>query len=112
MKTDEILEEIATAAPGEIPVIVGELERLKAVAYARLTAPQPVKTEAPDTDRLVDFAEAGQILGIPEDRARDLGRAGDLAVIRIGKYRRVRLSAVLAYAAAHEEPAHRPAKRR
>ena len=60
MKTDEILKEIATAAPGEIPVIVGELERLKAVAYARLTAPQPAKPAESD---MIDDKRAAEIAG-------------------------------------------------
>ena len=50
-----------------------------------------------DDDRLLSMPEVASQLGIPKDRAYDLGRQGRLPVVSIGKYRRVRQSAVTAF---------------
>jgi excisionase family DNA binding protein len=49
---------------------------------------------AASEDRLLAMPEVADQLGIPTDRAYDLGRQGRLPVVTIGKYRRVRQSAV------------------
>jgi excisionase family DNA binding protein len=53
-------------------------------------------------DRLLTMPEVAVQLGIPTDRAYDLGRQGRLPVVTIGKYRRVRQSAVAAFLKTNE----------
>jgi hypothetical protein len=80
------------------------LARLGALAAGMVAAPAvPPSGSGQAEDRLLDMREVAERLGIPEDRARDLGRRGELLVVTIGKYKRVRLSALAAYVAAHEK---------
>lgn len=58
-------------------------------------------TSAAD-DRLLAMPEVAAQLGIPTDRAYDLGRQGRLPVVTIGKYRRVRQSSVAAFLKTNE----------
>lgn len=53
-------------------------------------------------DRLLTMPQVAAQLGIPTDRAYDLGRQGRLPVVTIGKYRRVRQSAVAAFLKTNE----------
>src|SRR5688572_2428287 len=78
---------------------------LVAVARALATCAGPA-SHTPDggaqgasagDDRLLTMPEVAAQLGIPADRAYDLGRQGRLPVVTIGKYRRVRQSAVAAF---------------
>jgi predicted DNA-binding transcriptional regulator AlpA len=87
--------------PEDLPSMIAALEGAKAVAWARLTAPV-VNSHAHEDDRLLDMPETADLLGIPEDRAYDLGRQRAFPVVSIGKYKRVRLSAVMKFIAASE----------
>jgi hypothetical protein len=49
------------AAPEVLPGLLGELERLSAVAWTRLAIPPSTATDA---DRLLDASEAAAMLGI------------------------------------------------
>lgn len=49
-----------------IPAMLGELERLKATLWVRLTAPQ-ADAQAENGDRLLDVREAKAKLGVTED---------------------------------------------
>lgn len=51
----------STASPEELPSLLAELERLRAVAWTRLAVPQ---TAAPDVDRLLDAEEAASMMGV------------------------------------------------
>lgn len=101
---------VTGAAAGELPAILGALARLQALALARLTVGQD--RESPKGgDRLLSLPEVAGILGVPEDRAYDLARQRRFPVVVIGKYRRVRESALRAFVEASEDGA-RPAARR
>ena len=102
-------ERVEAAAVDELPSIAAELAEAQAALTLRLHA--PAKDEHSE-DRLLEFSEVATMLGVPEDRARDAGRRGELPVVGIGKYRRVRLSAVRAYIKANEKPAYSLGKRR
>jgi hypothetical protein len=61
----ERLRNVARELPaGALPDFIGELESVKATAWARLTAPAPAQTEH---DELVNVAEAARRLGVSED---------------------------------------------
>ena len=78
----EDLERLVQRADlGEIPALLGALEQVRAVAWARISAPQ-VATRAPTRprsgkDRLLSAKEAAQVLGVSPrwiyDHADDLG---------------------------------------
>ena len=51
----------STASPEELPSLLAELERLRAVAWTRLAVPRSPETDA---DRLLDSPEAASMLGI------------------------------------------------
>jgi excisionase family DNA binding protein len=76
---------------------------LLAVAAALASCGTPAALRPPPSaagdgdDRLLSMPEVAAQLGIPRDRAYDLGRQGRLPVVSIGKYRRVRQSAVTAF---------------
>jgi hypothetical protein len=55
-----LVEEHAAAAPREtLPALIGDLERVRVAAEARLTAPAPA-----EEDRLIKADEAARLLGI------------------------------------------------
>ena len=59
------IERVAREAPAEdLPGLIGVLETAKAVAWARLTMPQPIQSQG---DELLDVPEAARRLGISED---------------------------------------------
>ena len=74
----------------ELPVVLGELERIKAVIWAEfMTAEKEHAQEA-----LLDMSKVAARLNIPLSRAYELVRQGKLRGVRVGKYVRV-LPAVL-----------------
>ncbi len=59
--------ERVSALPVEaVPAMLGDLERLKATLWARLTLPQSNGQSTPDGDRLLDVKEAAAKLGVSE----------------------------------------------
>lgn len=55
---------VAEIPAEELPSLIGELESLKAAAWARLTAPAPA---AQSHDELLDISEAARRLGCSTD---------------------------------------------
>lgn len=60
---DELLAVARTTPAEQLPELIGDLERVKAVALARLTAPQP----QPQPDALLDVEEAARRLSMSRD---------------------------------------------
>jgi len=77
-------------------VLIGELERMKALAWGKIMARPLGKQNPPSTD-LLTMAEAATRLSIPESRAYDLARQKKLPAVRIGKYVRVSVQALAEY---------------
>ena len=80
---------VGSAAPGELPRLIGELEAAKAAAWARLASIGSPKGEA--SDRLLSMPEVARRLGITEHQAREMGRRRELPVVHVGE-RHVRVS--------------------
>lgn len=77
------LERLARNLPiDQLPDLIADLERTKAVAWTRLNA--PAAPAAPD--RLVDAAEMAEMLDVPENWVRDKARAGALPFRQLGHY--------------------------
>src|SRR5258708_14955101 len=58
-----------------------------------------------EPERLLTLPQVAEVLGIPEDRAYDLARRRELPVVTIGRYKRVRASAVRYFIGANEQRA-------
>jgi hypothetical protein len=108
MTLAEILRDLPAAVvearPEDLPALCGRLREAELLCEVRLHTAEHEPTTA-EQDRLLDMPEVAQRLGVPEDRAYELGRRGLLPVVVIGKYRRVRLSALSAFIAANEQKA-------
>src|SRR4029453_11277912 len=71
----------------ELLALAGELQGR---AWSRLAPPQTT----PAADRLVGMEEVARLLGVPVAHARELGRRGELPVVNVGRYVRVRTGAL------------------
>jgi len=83
--------ELSKISLAQCPGLLAELERLKAVLWARV-----LKSDMPSEDRstqikdLLDIPEVAKLLNIPKSRAYELSRQQDgFPTVRIGKYIRV-----------------------
>ena len=94
--------EQAVAALAEIHVAQARLTNIEGALVTRLLAlqAQPEPTE----DVLLDMRAVARLLGIPESRARELGRRGQLRTVQVGKYVRVSRRALEAFLAGVPPP--------
>ena len=76
--------------------LIGELEKMKALAWGRIMARPSAHPNSQNND-LLTMAEAATRLSIPESRAYELARQGKLPAVRIGKYVRVSVQALAEY---------------
>src|SRR5437773_6249387 len=84
------IDVLERTAPERAPVIIGELERVKAVLWARLMATSATggQQESP-SHRYVTQAEAAVTFNIPLSTVRYLTRRGRVPAIGRGKNRRL-----------------------
>ena len=85
---------IAGAEPGELFEVAAQLQGKAIVALG--SAP------APEEDHLLDMAEVAKALGVVEGQARDMGRRGELPIVMVGRYVRVRASSLREWMATRE----------
>jgi excisionase family DNA binding protein len=76
-----------TAALAQLHAAQGQLAALEGTLLDRLLALQA--QPAPVEDELLPMPAAAKLLGIPESKARELGRRGELETVQVGKYVRV-----------------------
>ena len=83
--------ELSKISPAQCPGLLGELERLKAVLWARvLKSDRPSEDLSVQTKDLLDIPEVAKLLNIPQSRAYELSRRQDgFPTVRIGRYIRV-----------------------
>ena len=89
-----LLEEAAAQGKVvDIPGLLGELERLKALLWSRMVTVscRAMSHQLPDTASLLTLPQVAMRLAIPEGRAYELARQGILPTVRVGKYVRVPL---------------------
>jgi excisionase family DNA binding protein len=85
--------QLAALPAGTLPGLLGELERLRAALWVRLTTPTPTPPE--EADRLLTIPEVAGRLGVPTPYAYELARRGALPTVRVGpKYVRVSAAAL------------------
>ncbi len=90
------LEQAVNSAPAEAcPSLIGELERLKALAWGKLVT----GTVPANGDDLLTIPEVAQRLKVSAYRAYELARRGLFPSIRLGKSVRVKPSAVAQFLA-------------
>ena len=78
--------------------LIGELEKMRALAWSKIMA-RPLADQNAQGHDLMTMAEAAKRLSIPESRAYDLARQKKLPAVRIGKYVRVSAQALEEYQA-------------
>jgi hypothetical protein len=106
VKIPEILsamdEAIQETPAQERPALVVQILALAGQAAARMTnASAPATVQ--EMDRLLTLPDVAKVLGVPEDRAYDLARRAQLPVVTVGKYKRVRLTALWVFIHANEK---------
>ncbi len=79
---------LSEALPADCPALIGELERLKAVAWTRMLTPA-YGGQPQHPDRAYTIPEVAGILKISTYRAYELARQGKLPATKIGKLVRV-----------------------
>jgi len=85
---DQLEAAVAQADPPELLQLAGELQgRAFRLTWDRTT-------EAPVEDALLTMPEVAKRLGCSEDHARTLGRTGELPTVQVGRFVRVRASAL------------------
>lgn len=94
----DLEQSIQSISTEDCPVLLGELERLKAMAWGKIVGSQasPAQSKA---SVLLTMAEAAARLSIPQSRAYELARQRKLPTVRIGKYVRVSPAALDEYQA-------------
>ena len=86
---------IAMASPADCPLLVGELARLQAAAWARMMTSTPDVTD----DDLLTVPQVALRLKLSDYRVYELVRQGHLTAVRLGKAVRIRPSAIAEYLA-------------
>lgn len=82
MEPTDLLVLVDECRPERLPALIAQLEGAKALAWSRLAAP---RDQAAGAERLVTMREAAERLGISESQAREMGRRGELPVLRVGE---------------------------
>ncbi len=98
---------VAEVPPAEIPALLGELERLKAILWVRMVngpATKDGQAEAPVEDRLLTVPQVAARLSVPKGYAYELARRREIPTVRVGaKYIRVSLAALRDWEARRQE---------
>ena len=87
--------EAVAAALARLHAEQAQLAALEGALVDRLLALQA--QPAPAEDELLPMPAAARLLGIPESKAREMGRRGQLPVVAVGKYVRVSRRALAAF---------------
>jgi excisionase family DNA binding protein len=93
--TNTLTGEQVVAVLAELHVEQARLTTIEGALVTRLLALQA--QPPPAEDALLDMPAVARLLGVPESRARELGRRGELPTTRIGKYVRVSRVAIEAF---------------
>jgi excisionase family DNA binding protein len=89
-----IEQNLTELVPRDVATLLGDLERLRAVLWARLTvaiaSAHPVPAAPEPADRLLTIPEVATRLGVPTAYAYELARRRQLPILRVGlRYLRV-----------------------
>ena len=90
---------IAQTAPGACPQLVGELERLKALAWMRVSQAATQTSRSDESCNLLTITQVADRLNVPKTYAYELVRQGRLKGKKVGKYVRVSVDALAEYQA-------------
>lgn len=89
---------IAEADIDTLPLILGEIERLKGQVWVKILRVGTLHIQSPSMDgQLLTIPQVANRLSVPESRAYELARQHKLPSVRIGKYVRVPLSKLAEY---------------
>src|SRR5579864_3249577 len=93
---ESALSQARSLATTELPRFLGELEEIRAIAFARLIGPPPVITQ-PD-EELLDIAEAARRLNLSRTTLYALITRGELKSRTIGRRRMIPRAAIEGFA--------------
>lgn len=98
----------------QVPVLLARLAALQIALTARLlaTGSQEDADARSDGDQLLDMREVAKILAVQPSSAYEMARQRRLPVIRLGKYVRIRRSALYRWLAEREREAGEGGRRR
>lgn len=100
------VRQLVNATPlAELPELLGQLEAERLRGLVRIHAPAPFEAaqRQDDADGLLTMEDVAQRLGVSLEHARELGRRGELATVRVGeRYVRVRRAALDEFIARRE----------
>ena len=95
---EELQKNLKSLPADELPILLGELERLRALIWAEVM--KPTETRDHKSESLLSMQEVAARLSIPVSKAYELVRQGRLQGVRVGKYVRVRPAVLEQYQAA------------
>lgn len=89
-------DSVARATPADYPALIGDLGRLIALVWSRMTLSLDGENSnrAAPRIKLLAIPEVAALLAIPSGRAYELARQGKLPTVKIGKYVRVETAAL------------------
>ena len=97
----------STVPVGQIPALLAQLAALQSRLAAKWLAEHdgpPSNSNSPRGEQLLSMKKVADQLGVPVAYARELGRRGELPVVRVGpKYVRVRQSVLDAWITQRED---------
>ncbi len=101
------VERAAAGLPrDQVPALLGELERLRASLWGRVTSLQPCDNahSAPQgaDDRLLTVPEVAELLTMHVSSLYEMARRGELPSVRVGKHVRVPATALRQWLAQRE----------
>jgi excisionase family DNA binding protein len=86
----ELDRQLSKITPAQCPDLLGELERLKALAWVRLTTDGHGTGQVSQAgNQLLTIPQVSEKLALPVSRVYELARQGKLPIVKVGKYVRV-----------------------
>lgn len=96
---------VREASPESLPALLGRLVEAEELVRQRLRSANPVEGITRVAQyRLLAMKEVAEVLSVPEEHARELGRRGALPTVQLGRYVRVRAEDLRAYIGSRRFP--------
>src|SRR5215831_13696985 len=86
---EQLETEIPRWSPDNCTDLLGILERVRALAWARIVGSSSNSVSGQDSSQLLTLPQVAERLAVPETYAYELARQHKLPVVRLGKYVRV-----------------------
>ena len=103
----ELERELSIITPEQCPALLGELERLKALAWVQLNTQdrRGAAGSSEASNDLLTIPEVSERLALPLSRVYELARQGKFPVVKVGKYVRVEAAQIARWIEDHRDMA-------